>query len=205
MPTLLHDDPALPAPQSPPRKRWTREQYHAAEASGLFAGEELELIDGELINKMPKNWPHVEAFLAILYWLQTVFGREFVACEVSVDVHPADNPTSEPEPDVFVLSRELPTYRRAKPQPQDLRLVVEISVTTLTFDRTAKARLYARAGISDYWVLDVTGRRLIVHRDPSPDGYRDVKSYAENESVAPLAAPEHSFCWAAVMPPADPV
>lgn len=205
MPSVLREVPVMPPPQTPPRKRWTREQVAAAEVSGVFDGEELELINGELINRMPKNWPHVEIFMAVLFWLQSGFGRSFIAGEAPVDVHPADNPTSEPQPDAIVLERELTAYRRAKPQPQDLRLLIEISDTTLAFDLTVKASLYARAMIADYWVLDIKSRRVIVHRDPAPGGYRDVKSYAEHESIAPLAAPQHLFCWSVEMPASDSV
>jgi len=67
-------------------------------------------------------------------------------------------------------------------------LLVEIANTTLGFDLTTKARLYARAGIADYWVVDVPWRRIIVHRDPVDGEYRMVVSYAEGELVSPLAA-----------------
>jgi Uma2 family endonuclease len=81
----------------------------------------------------------------------------------------------------------------ANPTPADLRLVVEIAHSSLTFDLTTKASLYARAGIVEYWVLDVTQRRLIVHRDPAAGRYTSVVSYDETESVAPLAVPDAAF------------
>jgi len=68
--------------------------------------------------------------------------------------------------------------------------VVEVSDSSLGFDLTTKAALYARAGIVEYWVLDVAGRRLIVHRDPRAGRYISVAAYGEEESVAPLAALE---------------
>jgi len=71
--------------------------------------------------------------------------------------------------------------------------VVEIADTTLAFDLTVKAALYARAGILEYWVLDLTGRRLIVHRDPKGGGYASVTAYSEHESIAPLSAPGSIF------------
>ena len=87
----------------------------------------------------------------------------------------------------------------ANPQPDDLRLVVEISDTTLGFDLKTKADLYARAGIVEYWVFDVSGRRLIVHRDPQAGRYRSVEVYAADEAVVPLAAPGHNFRIADVL------
>lgn len=72
--------------------------------------------------------------------------------------------------------------------------MVEVGDSTLRFDLTVKARLYGRAGIVEYWVLDVAGRRLIVHRGPAAGGYTSVAVYGESESVAALAAPGAGFC-----------
>lgn len=179
----------LPPRVDPPRKRWTR-----AECERLFAAEpgaeRLELVEGELISKMGKKGPHVSALILLQAWLVQVFGVRFVRPEAPIDVAPEDNPTSEPEPDLAVTSRDLSHFLAAHPQPTDLRLVVEIADTTLSFDLTVKARLYARAGIVEYWVLDVTGRQLIVHRSPHAGVYRSVERYEEHEPVAPLAASE---------------
>ena len=81
----------------------------------------------------------------------------------------------------------------ANPKPEDLLLLVEIADTTLRFDVTVKAALYARAGVIEYWVLDVVGRRLLVHRDPRAGAYADITVYDEHERVSPLAAPHASF------------
>jgi Uma2 family endonuclease len=83
--------------------------------------------------------------------------------------------------------------RDANPRPEDLRLVVEISDSTVAFDMTTKAALYARAGIVEYWVLDIPARRIIVHRDPREGRYQSVTAYSEQERVSPLAAPEQEF------------
>ena len=176
-----------------PRKRWTREQCAPLEASGLFERERLELVDGELISKMGKNRPHVNTLALMLEWLQDVFGRRFVNSEAPVDVSPEDNPTNEPEPDLIVLNREYTSFRSGNPQPQDLSLVVEIADSTLTFDLTTKASLYARAGIVEYWVVDVERRRLIAHRGPAAGKYGAVTVYSEHEPIAPLAAPAAEF------------
>src|SRR5205085_776518 len=89
----------------------------------------------------------------------------------------------------IVTSRDLSHFQVSNPCPLDLRLVVEVSDTTLGFDLTTKARLYARAGIAEYWVLDIPGRRMVVHRDPQQAQYRLVAAYGEDESVARMAAP----------------
>jgi Uma2 family endonuclease len=112
--------------------------------------------------------------------------------EAPIDVAPRDNPTNEPQPDAIVFALR-GAFRTSVPQPVDLDLVVEIADSTLRFDLTVKAGLYARAGIVEYWVLDLTGRQLIVHREPEAGSYRSVIAYNESEKVAPLAAPQNEL------------
>ncbi len=200
MPTLLTITPEIPPLPVPPRKRWTREQCAPLEASGLFARERLELVDGELISKMGKNRPHVNAFRLMLVWLQKTFGDAFVDAEAPIDVSPADNPSNEPEPDLVVLNRECAKFVSGNPQPDDIRLLVEIADSSLNFDLNVKAALYARAGIIEYWVLDVTGRCLYCHRNPGSGRYGSAVIYNEHESIAPLAAPAAAFCPAQAFP-----
>ena len=171
----------------PPRKRWTRAEYESV-AETTVGQERLELVDGELISKMGKKRPHVNALMLVHEWLAQVFGARFVHPEAPIDVAPEDNPSSEPEPYLIVTSRDLSHFLVSNPQPADVVLVVEIANTTLGFDLTTRARLHARAGIADYRVVDVPGRRIIVHRDPVDGVYRMVASYAEEELVPALAA-----------------
>jgi len=205
MPATVTERPYRPVPTDPPRKRWTRQECAAFEASGLWDQQQLELVDGELINKMGKNRPHSNALAALHEWLRQVFGAEYVSQEVPIDVAPEDNPTNEPQPDLIVLTRPYWDFLETNPQPSDLRLVVEISHSTLGFDLTQKAGLYARAGIVEYWVLDVDARRIVVHRDPQNGLYRSVKVYNARESVAPLASPAREFQVGDAFPPRTPV
>jgi Uma2 family endonuclease len=193
MPSALIEVPAAPSPSNPPRKRWTRQECASLDASGLLDQQHLELVEGELIDKMGKNRPHVNGLAVIHAWLLRVFGERFVNQEAPIDVSPEDNPSNEPEPDVIVLNRDFWNFRSANPGPQDLHLVVEVADTTLNFDLSTKAGLYARAGIVEYWVLDVPGRRVIVHRQPQAGRYTAILIYSEQESVAPLAAPQAMF------------
>ena len=206
MPASLTEKPSPPVAQNPPRKRWNRAECDALEAAGILDQQRLELIEGELIDKMPKNRPHVDALALLIGWLIQVFGSRHVNSEAPIDVAPEDNPTNEPQPDLIVLRREYSGFRSVRPQPKDVDLVVEIADSSLTFDINVKAALYARAGIVDYWVLDLPGRRLIVHRNPIVDRnpragrYASVTSYDENESVAPLSAPNSPFPVQEVFP-----
>lgn len=99
---------------------------------------------------MPRRWCACRS--------RTYSGLDCVETGSPIDVAPEDNATSEPEPDIIVLNRHSQEIRNENPSPADLRLVVEVSSSTLGFDLTTKAQLYARAGIQDYWVLDVEGR-----------------------------------------------
>jgi Uma2 family endonuclease len=184
----------------PPRKRWNRAECAALEASGLWDQQHLELVNGELISKMGKGRPHVYAVSLVYPWLLRVFGEQFVSPEAPIDLAPEDNPTNEPEPDLIVLARPSREIQSGNPQPADLRLVVEISDSTLRFDLTVKAALYARAAIVEYWVVDVSARRIIVHRDPRDGAYRSIEAYNDQEAVRPLASPSDAFPVSSAFP-----
>ena len=100
MPTAIID---LPARLDPPRKLWTRSEYEGLYSSVLMDRHRLELIEGELIDKMGKNRPHVNSLTLLLGWLIEVFGLRHVNPEAPIDVAPEDNPSNEPEPDLIVL------------------------------------------------------------------------------------------------------
>lgn len=190
MPSAFIDAPPRPEPAEPPRKKWTRAELKSL---GIQTPERFELIDGDVINKMGKKRPHTNVFILVHSWFLRVFGVEYVNPETSIDVAPQDNPINEPEPDLIVLSRSSFDIAESNPGPQEIRLVVEISDTSLRFDLTVKAELYARAEIPEYWVFDVLQKRLIVHREPKGGRYVQVTAYAIGESVAPLAAPTQQF------------
>ncbi len=192
MPTALAD---LPLTADPPRKRWTRAEYEKLLEETL-GQERLELVEGELISKMGKKRPHVNAVAALHEWLAQVFGSRFVLQEAPIDVARDDNPSSEPEPDVIVMSRDRSFFKTDNPQPTDLLLVVEVGDSTLGLDLKTKARLYARAGIQEYWVVDVTGRRVIVHRDPIGGAYAAVvgclkDAVCSGRTILGFRAPHH--------------
>ena len=164
------------------------------------AGSATPGVDRNLISKMGKKRPHVDAATLLQDWLTQVLGARFVNPEAPIDVAPEDNPTNEPVPDLIVPKRSFSKFLSASPQPEDLDLVVEVADTTLVFDLTVKAALYARAHIVEYWVLDVAARQLIVHRYPTSGGFASIVAYGEHESVAPLAAAQREFRVADAFP-----
>ena len=199
MPITITETPAIPAPLAPPRKRWTRYECEQLAATGLLDLSQLELIEGELITKMGKKRPHVTTALRLQSWLAEVFGFFFVQADAPINVEPEDNPTNEPMPDFAVLKTRVDMIH-ANPRPSDIHLVAEVSDSTVQFDRTTKARLYARAGIGEYWIIDINSRSVIVHRAPVAGIYTSVFAYAENEPVSPLSAPQAEFRAATVLP-----
>jgi Uma2 family endonuclease len=205
MPVELGPAIELPVPPHspviyPPRKRWTRAECQSLEATGLWDRDRLELIEGELIVKMSRRRPHTVVYTSVLEWLAGMFGMKHLNPEAPIDVAPEDNPTSEPEPDIAVMTKTGSEYPGANPPASDVRLVIEVSDSTLAFDLGPKARLYARAGIPEYWVFDIGGRRLIVHRYPQAGSYSAVTAYAEGESVTPFTLPASSFPVAVAFP-----
>ena len=185
MPTLLEavmDGPMLP------HKLRTREDCVVLEKAGLVEAERYELIEGELILKMGKNHPPVRALAMLARWLRGCFGDAPVVQESPIDLRAEDRLTNEPEPAISVLLRALDFSTH--PRPEELRLVAEVSGSSLVFDLTTKARLYAQSGIVEYWVLNLAGRRLIVHREPVDGRYQSVVAFGEEEQLATLAVPE---------------
>ena len=99
----------------------------------------------------------------------------------------------EPEPDVTLLRYRADFYKGKFPEPEDVLLLVEVAESSLDYDRRTKEPLYARAGIPEYWIVDLIHREIIVHRDPSRSRYRSIQTLKAGESIAPLAFPEVSL------------
>lgn len=168
-----------------PRKIWTRVEADLLPSDTLS----LELVNGELIDRMGKKPPHVYWKSILLEWLVANFGFGHVRSEDPIDVAPEDNPTSEPEPDLIVTYRSMKETRGANPSPEDLRLVVEVSDRTYNYDKTVKAALYARAGITEYWILDIrtaNAPRLLVHLGPREGRYHSLTTYNYESSIEVL-------------------
>jgi Uma2 family endonuclease len=155
MPTVVTETPYRPVPMDPRRKKWTRLECPALETLEVFQQQRLELVEGDLISEMGKKRPHTIALTLVWECLVRIFDWKHINTGATIDVAPEDNPTNEPEPDLILLAKASQEYPVHNPQPADLRLVVEIGDSTLGFDLTVKARLYAWAGIDEYWVVDV--------------------------------------------------
>jgi Uma2 family endonuclease len=166
-------------------KRWTVEECERLEAQGFLAGK-YELIDGVIVDKMGQNTPHVMFLRLLTQMLAHWFGLEYVAGQVPIRILGELGKTNEPLPDIVVTDERARAYAKRLPSPEDLHLVAEVSDSSLRFDTETKALLYAQAGIVEYWVVDVQGMSLIVHRNPTPHGYEAIRIYSQEERVAPL-------------------
>jgi len=161
----------------------------------------FELIDGEIISKMGQKPAHRLVMMIITRLLMHLFGEEYIQCQSTIDIGDIDAEINEPEPDVAVTVDPNSGYSDRHPGPADLLLVVEVSDTTLRFDLRNKAELYAHAGIKEYWVADIIGRRLVVHRQPTAQGYDEVLEFMEEETITPHARPEADVRVRDLLPP----
>jgi Uma2 family endonuclease len=142
-----------------------------------------------LITKLGRDPAIYFSLHALRRLLDEVFTPRHVYTEIPIDVAAADNPTNEPEPDLVVLKEEIRDFA-SNPQPSQIELVVEVGDSSLRFDLTVKADLYARAGLAEYWVLDINNRGLVAHRNPDAGRYTSIVFFREAESMSPLARPE---------------
>ena len=177
------------------RKRFTEADCEFLERSGLL-DDQYELIEGDIVPKMPQKNPHRLTVIRLIAWLTTVFPTDLLGTQATVRL----SATSLPEPDGFVLTNALPADRDY-PEASDVQMAIEVSDATLADDLGTKALLYASAGIAEYWVLDIVGRRLIAHRLPTPQGYDEVFACSEAESLAPLARPEAAVLVSSLLSP----
>jgi Uma2 family endonuclease len=192
---------ATPPPVAGPKPwKWTREQYFHAAGLGYFGDRRVQLIFGEVVEMPKQNWPHVAGCRKTADQLRAVFATVGWVSEQS----PFPFSDSAPEPDVWVVPGR---FEDCTDHPTSALLIVEVSDTTLNYDLTTKAELYATAGIADYWVLDVVNRELHIFRDPVPlpaglgaTAYRTHLALAPTDHLSPLAAPQASILVSDLLP-----
>jgi len=191
----IADQPVLasPPPAAGRLAPITLAMYDRMIAAGVFEPAEtqpLELIAGELRMMSPIGDRHADAVDWLARWSQ--FAIDSTAWLVRVQ-NPLAIPGSESAPQPDIAWVRLRRYADRRPLPEEVSLVIEVTDTSLDFDTTAKAGLYAAAGITDYWVVDLTSRGLIVFRDPRDGRYETRFTHRGDQLVSPLALPAASL------------
>jgi len=159
----------------------------------LTENDRVELIRGELLDKMPIGDAHVEVVNRLTRKFTKLLD-ESVTVSIQNPLVLAD---SEPEPDVALYTRKSP----GKARPGDVYLVIEVADSSLDFDRTVKLPLYAEAGIRELWIVNLLDQRLEVYRQPQLDGtYALVSSLQPGEEVQPLAFPALRLSVSEILP-----
>jgi len=178
------------------RHQWSREEYDRMIAAGVFHPEaRLELIDGEIINMTPQGSLHVTTTRLAEDRLRLAFPEGH---DIRTQMPLALDSSSEPEPDIAVVTGTLMDYRDA--HPDTAALIIEVADSALNFDRQQKKRLYARTGIQDYWIINLIDQQLEVYRDPQGDDYTQTQTLKSGESITPLASPQSSIAIADLLP-----
>ena len=191
-----------PAPALPPfllgepkPLRWTKRQYYQIGDLGLLDNKRVELIEGEIIEMQPVGGEHIRGVNVGNRVLGRAFGDAFfVSVQNPFDV----SDDIEPQPDLAVIAGDPAALAEA---PSTAALIVEVSDSTLRYDRTTKTRLYARAGVPEYWIVNLVDRVLEVYRQPqSSGGYADVRLCRPGETLTPFAAPQAVIAVADLLP-----
>lgn len=169
------------------RRRFTVQEYHGmAEAGILHEDDRVELMGGEIVEMSPIGGRHAKCVTELLRALTALVGE-------GVRVSP-QNPVKldeywEPQPDVAVLRASERYMVGELPEPEDVLLLIEVSDTTLAYDRDIKLPLYARFGIPEAWIVDLTSGTIERHTEPSEGGYDLVRRARRGASVESEALP----------------
>ncbi|NJN30020.1 MAG: Uma2 family endonuclease [Synechococcales cyanobacterium RM1_1_8] len=177
---VLLQDPAL-------QTRFISVQdYHRMIEAEIFGPEErIELLLGQLIPMAAKGSPHSAAVARARDLFDDQLTRQQAQIRLQEPVILQDH--SEPEPDLALVKPDPNYYEAQHPQASDVFLIMEVADSSLTYDREIKSLAYAKAGIQDYWVLNLKGRKLHIYRNPSESGYGSELILAAGERIMPLA------------------
>ncbi len=178
---------------------WTTEEYHRMAETGILNEDEpVELLEGRIIWMSAKGTAHSSAVARTYKLLQkSLDGYAWIICQDPITL----NQRSEPEPDIAVVKIDSLDYADHHPTPREVYLIIEVADSSVKFDCETKGKVYAQAGIGDYWVLDVVERKLYVFRDCSNDGYGSETTLGEYATISPLQFPDLQIEVSKMLPP----
>lgn len=184
--TVTMNAPLRPPP-APTRHKITRAEYRAMWEAGVFPPDmKLELIEGELIEMPGDGYRTIEWNALMVRWLNRTLSDDYI---VVPDKSLGVNEHNEPVPDIWVF----PASRKVKDLlAKDTLLVIEVSDTTLAYDKR-KARIYEQGGVREYWIADIEGRRVLVHRLGADGAYGEPLVIRETEAAEALLIPGLAF------------
>ena len=173
------------------KKLFTVDEFLRMEEAGILSDDcRYELIRGEVIEVSPPGSPHASRVKRLNRLFNTRLGESVI---VSIQDPVVLDRYSAPLPDVASLRPKKDFYNEAHPQPEDVLLLVEVADSSLNWDRTVKAGLYAETRIAEYWLLDVRGDVLIVHADLRNGIYESISTRRRGETVIPRHLPAFEF------------
>lgn len=165
--------------------KWSISDWHKLIESGILDDKNVEFLEGEIISMAPEGIPHSATNREIDEYLRELLkDRAYIS-----QAHPITLINSEPEPDIAILHLPKQNYRTRHPHAEDIYWLIEVSQTTLNFDLTNKAQIYAQNGIAEYWVIDLNNKQVIVHTQPVNNQYQKVKKF-KTGSINPIAFPD---------------
>ena len=177
--------PQVEVQVEPTRRRFSVDEYYAmAEAGILKQDERVELIDGDVITMSPVGNEHAASVdVGTEYLVPLVAGR----ANVRVQAHLRLDENNQPEPDMMLLKRRDDFYRYQAPGADDVILLIEVSHSSLSYDRGAKLALYARFEITEVWIANIPARVVEAHTDPVDGEYTTSRVYRPGETISPMA------------------
>ena len=170
------------------RKIFTVRDYHKMIDAGVFVGNsDYELIEGEIVKKMTQGDYHIACINRLnMFFAPRLAGQAIVSVQNAVVI----SDVSEPEPDVALLKFREDFYASGKAEAPDVLLLIEVSDSTVKYDRTVKMRIYAEADVAEVWLVNLPRQILEVYLEPEKGKYKVVKKYEKNEIVSPKLLPD---------------
>lgn len=179
------------------KRLFTVEEFHRMADAGVFGEDDrLELLAGEIVEMTPIGARHAACVDRLARELQLQTTADVIV-RVQSPIVPAAG--SEPQPDISVLRYRSDFYRDRHPGPHDVLLVIEVADRSMVIERGIKLPLYARVGIAEVWIVDLTASAVEVYRQPSADGYRETHRLSSGERLASASLPGFAVSIAALV------
>ncbi len=159
------------------------EYYHLAEAGILHEDDNVELIEGRIIDMTPIGSKHASCVKRIIELLtDRLQKRATIGVQDPIDL----NEQTEPEPDITILKKRSDFYAEHHPRPEDVLLIIEVADSSINYDRSIKIPLYAKSGIQEVWLINLIENIIEVYQNPSQIGYKICKKVYKEDTISPL-------------------